>query len=356
MEISLSTPFPVTFFKAASALACSFALSAYATEPPAPAPTAPQTLDKIVISGEQPGPGLWKISKGGNVLWILGAQSPMPQKLTWRAKGIEKIISQSQEILGEPGGVSISPSKIGWFTTLTMAPSLLSARENPDGKKLRDVVPAELYPRWVALRNKYIDDHSTNNEEMPVESYRPVFAALELYNQALKKNGYTQSSLVWPVIRAAAAKHNVKITSVMYEPDIKNPRASLRSFRESQLADLECFTKTMDRIETDLDNMRQRANAWAKGDVQSLRKIPAADQREACNNVFRNAQFLQVAGLQNVETEIENKWFAAVDHALEKNAVTFGVVSMRFLFSANDYLAKLKARGYMVEAPEGALE
>lgn len=340
------------FGKLVVALTCGLAISTHASE----AVPAPQTLDKIVVSGAAPGPGLWKVTKGTNVLWILGSQSPMPQKFTWRAKGIEKIIGESQEILGEPGGVSISPSKIGWFTTLTMAPSLLSARENPDGKKLSEVIPPELHARWVRLRDKYIDDPNTNNEEMAVESYRPVFAALELYNQALKKSGYTSSSQVWPIIRAAAAKHKVKITSLTIEPEIKNPRASLRAFRETPLPDLDCFVKTLDRIETDLNNMRRRADAWSKGDIVALRAIPATDQREACTNAFRDGQFLQIAGLQNLEKEVENNWFAAVDSALSKNAVTFGVVHLRHIFSGSDYLGKLKARGYNVEAPEGALE
>jgi hypothetical protein len=53
--------------------------------PPAPqTPAETATLETVLVTGEQPGPGLWKISRGDHVLWILGAQYPLPKKMTWR--------------------------------------------------------------------------------------------------------------------------------------------------------------------------------------------------------------------------------------------------------------------------------
>src|SRR5664279_5984796 len=41
------------------------------------APSAVGTdLDEVLITGEQSGPGLWKVSKGNHVLWILGRYGP----------------------------------------------------------------------------------------------------------------------------------------------------------------------------------------------------------------------------------------------------------------------------------------
>jgi hypothetical protein len=39
---------------------------------------ADETLDEVVVSGEQPGPGLWQVKNGANTLWILGSHSPLP--------------------------------------------------------------------------------------------------------------------------------------------------------------------------------------------------------------------------------------------------------------------------------------
>ncbi|MGV7186159.1 TraB/GumN family protein, partial [Xanthomonas axonopodis pv. bauhiniae] len=51
---------------------------------PAPAP-AVVDLEAMVVRGVQPGPGLWKVSKGDHVLWILGTLSPLPKDLEWQA-------------------------------------------------------------------------------------------------------------------------------------------------------------------------------------------------------------------------------------------------------------------------------
>ena len=52
--------------------------------PPAPAgqelEAAPTT---VVVSGKRPGPGLWKVSKDGHVMWVFALYSPLPQKMEW---------------------------------------------------------------------------------------------------------------------------------------------------------------------------------------------------------------------------------------------------------------------------------
>jgi hypothetical protein len=38
-------------------------------------------LETLVVTGVQPGPGLWRVSHEGNVLWILGTVSSLPAKM-----------------------------------------------------------------------------------------------------------------------------------------------------------------------------------------------------------------------------------------------------------------------------------
>ena len=180
--------------------------SASAQIPASPsAGEVPVVLETMAVSGEQPGPGLWKVSKGDHVLWIVGTQTPLPQKMTWRAKGIEAIVAQSQEVLSPPS-MGVSMKQIGWFTALTMLPSALQVRKNPDDAMLKDIVPAELHARWIVLRDKYVDSYDINDEEKNIEGWRPMFAALELYRKAISKSGLTSANPVWPFIREAAKK------------------------------------------------------------------------------------------------------------------------------------------------------
>ena len=305
-------------------------------------------LDTVLVSGTQPGPGMWKISKGDHVLWIVGTHSPLPVKMNWRAKNVEKIVSQSQEILGEPG-VSIGLKQIGYFNSLLLLPGILEARKNPDGAMLNEIVPPELYRRWVVLRDKFVDGYNTPDND--IERWRPMFAAYELYRGAIRQNGMSNANAVWPVINAAAKKYNVKITSLMLTPELSDPRGAMRDFKASRLDDLACFEKTIERVETDLEAMKQRANAWAVGDVNVLRKLPESDQGAACAAAFRQASFLKKLGPADIEAQVDRAWLDGVEKALESNKVTLTALSINKLIAADGYLAKLKARRFAVEEP-----
>ena len=60
-------------------------------------------LETVLVVGPQPGPGLWKVSKDGNVLWILATYGPLPEKLAWQSRQVERILAESQELYTEPG-------------------------------------------------------------------------------------------------------------------------------------------------------------------------------------------------------------------------------------------------------------
>ena len=60
---------------------------------------APPMVDNpstVLVVGQRPGPGMWKISKGDHVLWVFATYSPLPVKMQWRSQQVEAIISQSQ--------------------------------------------------------------------------------------------------------------------------------------------------------------------------------------------------------------------------------------------------------------------
>ena len=344
-------------------MTCAFCVpvAAATIEPSDPQPatkvqsSAPVVMDKMTISGEQPGPGLWRVSKGDHVLWIVGTQTPVPRNMTWRARGVESIVSQAQEILTEPS-ISVSMKQIGFFTALFLLPSAMEARKNPDGATLRDVVPANLYRRWLVLRDKYIGEYKIDDEENDIERWRPMFAALRLYSRAIDHSGLTTTSPVRKVIDEAAKKYKVKTTEVAYRSAINEPRAALNEFKSTRLADLDCFARTIERVETDVDAMRSRANAWAKGDVKAIRNLPDTDQRAACEDAVRNATFMKTLGVQNFPALIETLWLEAVDAALTRNAVTLASLPIARLLAADGYVAKLKARGYTVQEPDSAVD
>ena len=94
-------------------LAAFVALLAAGASAQAPAPIADDAPpDEIVVTGEYPGPGLWKVTRAdepaGHTLWIIGDPPPLPKRLAWKSTAVEAVVLRSQEILRDTG-VTMKP-------------------------------------------------------------------------------------------------------------------------------------------------------------------------------------------------------------------------------------------------------
>lgn len=313
--------------------------------PPAPAPAASvANLEAVVVSGIVPGPGLWRVSKGDHVMWVLGTLSPLPKHMQWKTDEVDDVIAHSQEVLMAPS-MSIKP-KTNFFGKLFLLPSLVGARKNPDGVTLQQAVPAEDYARWIVLKQKYI------GSDRGIESWRPLFAGVELYDKAIDRTGLNSSGGVKDMIRDLAKNHGVKVTTPRYEMVIEEPRAAVKLFKSSPMDDRACFSRMLTTVDTGLGEVAARANAWAVGDIEALRNLPMNDLRDACMQAITGASFAEKLGFKDVPQHVEATWLAAVDRVMSSNAQTFALLPMEDILSSNGLLAKLKARGYSVEAPD----
>lgn len=314
-------------------------------EPQASDADAIVDLQEMVVIGVQPGPGMWKVSNDeGHVLWILGTLNPLPNKMQWRSDDVEAVIASAQEIISSPK-MSMSTGQ-GMLRSLLLVPSLFKARKNPDGKTLRDVVPAAEYARWQVLKQRYI------GRDAGVENWRPIFAAPELYEAAMKRAGLGQASIVGPLVEKTAKAHKVPIIAAAVEIKIPDPKQAIKEFQQTTLEDSECFSRTLTHIEVDLDNMRARANAWAVGDIEALKAIPSNDQYAACLAAVSQSAIAKKLGVNNLRERSLNEWQRLVEAALAKNEVTFSTLGMSVLLEQGGVLDALRAKGYTVEAPE----
>lgn len=318
-------------------------LSGYAAAAQATAAPTP-TLDTVLVTGEQPGPGLWKVTRrdSDHVLWILGTQAPLPKTIHWRTEEVEKVIAQSQEVLTD----AQADVKIGFFRTVFLLPAALGAKKNADGKTLRDILPADLYARWQPLKLRYL------GKDDGVERLRPILAANELYGKAIGKSGMTNKNALWPAIAKIAQSHRVPIKEIDVEIPVDNARQAIADFKSTagQL-DIDCLATTIARLETDLDAMRARANAWAVGDLEKLKSLPYPDQRTACLNALAaNANLREK--LADAKRRIQNEWLDAAEAALWTHASTFAVLPIPDLIRADGRLALMRAKGYVIEEPQ----
>jgi uncharacterized protein YbaP (TraB family) len=308
-----------------------------------PLPPGAVIAETVVVTGVQPGPGMWKVKKGENTLWILGTISPLPKDIVWESREVEAVIAQSQAVLASPS-VTLKTDR-GFFGNLMLVPSLLKARKNPDGKELNEVLPADIYARWEVLKAKYI---GSNNS---VEEWRPIFAAQELYNKGVEKSDLSFENRVWPVVTKAAEKNKIPVLPSKVEVVLEEPKKAIKEFSAGELNDTECFSKTMQLLETDIRNMVMRGNAWAIGEVAILKSLPFTNNTQACINAFLNTGMVQKRGLGDLGERQAAKWMATAETALNTHRSSLAVLPMSELIKDNGYLSRLKAKGYTIEEP-----
>src|SRR5688572_24961711 len=213
---------------------------AWAQDPPAEAP-----LDEVVVNGEFPGPGMWKVTRpndaDAHVLWIIGDPWWLPKRLKWKSKDIEATVRASQEILAD-SGLNVTPDqKVGFFRGVTLVPAALKARHNPDDAKLAEVLPADVYERWLVQKKRHL------GRESGVENWRPLFAADKLRKAAFKDLQIRTDSAVWEVVRPMAKANKIPVTTPLLKFTFKRSelRDRIKEFARESLADLDCFTTTL---------------------------------------------------------------------------------------------------------------
>jgi len=325
----------------------SWAQSPDATIPADPltaaADEAPAAPEQILVVGQKPGPGMWKVSKGDHVLWIFATYAPLPKNMQWRSHEVEAAIARSQEYLAPPGAKAAP----GFFKAVSLLPHLIGVRKNPDGARLRDLMPPEEYARWTEMKTKYMPDNDDAERE------RPVFAAESLARAARRQAGLDNDQAVYKRIAELVKKNKLKHTTSVVDLPMDNAGTMLKNFKKTTLKDVACLSKTMATLETDIAESSARANAWAKGDLEAIRKLDFVEREQACfGSVFDSAIFDSEPAFKNMRVLMRQKWVAAAENALANNASTFALMTMKDVLAPDGVMPALAAKGYTIEQPE----
>jgi hypothetical protein len=318
-------------------------------------------FDAVLVTGEVPGPSLWKVTHGDHTMWVLGIIQPLPKKLQWRSKYLEEIIGHSQEVI--TAGRTNVDIDVGFMEGMKSIPNIMRMRRNPDDATLADVLDPDVYAKWSVLKTKYIGRSDS------IERLRPYYAAQKLQEGALEKSGMSVETEVWPTVRKIAKRHRVKITLPDVDMKVKIDHASemMKDLVTIPIDDRDCFRTTIEQLEDDLATKKARANAWAVGDLVALRELYGMPQTVNCMQVVRTAlaahegstakysahDAMAKAQAENANgrLEVERRWLAAVEAALDHNQSTFAVLSMYDVVNQKGRLALLREKGYAVEAP-----
>ena len=335
--------FPLRMLSLATLLSCFGAFPALAQDAASAEPI--RDVAPVVVSGVLPGPGLWKVSKDDHVMWVLGTQAPLPRRMQWRSAQVEAVLADSQELIYAPV-MGLTVEADGFFRRLFLLPKVFGARKNPDGETLRDLLPEALYARWAPLRERYL------GRGRKAERMRPVFAAGELWDEALDDNDLVAGGIVGPVLARAVEVHGLRETRPMWVLRNTDAKALLAEIEHTQLNDLQCLEATVQELEDGPDRLRLRANAWAAGDLAALRALPDAGRRHACADAVFESPALRKRGGEGIDERMEALWLEAAEKALANNASTFALLPIGNLLSSEGYLAHLAERGYQVTPPQ----
>jgi hypothetical protein len=337
-------------------LVVAFALVARAVVAQSPVVAAGEPpIEEIVVNGEFPGPGLWKVTRAGepagHTLWIIGDPPPLPKRMAWKSTAVEAVVLRSQEILRDTAVTMKPDEKIGFFKGLSLLPSALKARKNPNAVKLVDVLPPEIYSRWLVQKRRFLGSDSG------IESWRPLFAADKLRKEALADLGLRDGGMVWDVVGELAKRHRIRVTvpTLAFSIRTSEIKSRIRQFSQESLPDVECLARTLDYTEalSQRDVEAARARAWATADLDALEKLPALPSpRLACITAILGSQFAQELLPPDLPAQAQARWVAEAERALRDNETTFAIVPLGKLMSDDGYVARLRARGYVIDVPE----
>jgi len=253
------------------------------------------------------------------------------------------VIARSGQVLLPPG--VMFDADVGFFGKVALLPSIWKGMRNEDGAELNDVLAPAVYARWLAVKQRYLP------RDGGIERKRPMFAAMELQSAAMKSIGLGQRKIVWPVVDAAAKAAGITPTPTTWKVKIDDPKAAVREFREGGIDDTACLERTVALIEHDLPTLVERANAWAVGDIDALRRSPYEDAGSACLQAVTESGFVRNRGYGDLRARVRQHWLSIAEAALQRNEETFAMLPVDRLLEADGYLAQLQGRGYEVESP-----
>ncbi len=293
-------------------------------------------LATVRVNASLGGPAMWRVSGDGHVLWVLGIVQIVPKKLTWQSHNIASVMVHAQELIKPPkANFRVFTLKLLWWKS-----AVRDAAKNPGHATLVDVLPPSMFSRWRMLWGKF------GNGSTSIERFNPTYVQAILYHRFLKSSGLQSNRSVVQEISKLAQKYNVRVVKADYVMRIPHPKRLLIASAKGG-NDLPCFSATLDFVQHDLNKIKVRANAWATGDIDTLR-IAKLVERSSCNAWHKS---LRKYGTGDVPKRLRSIWLSAAESALRKNEVTIAILPMSELLKKNGYLAALRAQGYKVEPP-----
>jgi hypothetical protein len=168
----------------------------------------------------------------------------------------------------------------------------------------------------------------------------------------------------WPLRRSVTSAHSTLTidgapvalgTDAVVTFPTDGLKDKIREFSRQPLADLECFSATLDLTEalSDTATEERRARAWATADLETLESLPPLPNPYVpCAMAVLSSEVAKEIIPTDIREQLYSSWMEAAVKSLSANETTLAIVPLGKLTRKGGYLERLRARGYQIEAPK----
>src|SRR5208282_1327336 len=165
-----------------------------------------------------------------------------------RSKQVEQVLDNTNLVL-VPKPLEIGIVRILWLLITERKVLMVHG-----GKRLKDVLPANLYTRFALQRARYTNDSDK------WERFRPIIASAFLQQAAFHQVGLSARIDLGAAVRSLAKKHGVRVEEVKIAGvgDVIEALKTMQPATENT-----CVEASLVTIESGLPRLMDRAQAWA---------------------------------------------------------------------------------------------
>jgi hypothetical protein len=333
------------------ALACLAAMAVALAQDGAPGFEAAtyDELEQVTIFGEQT-PPLWKLSKKGNVLWILGTVRPQLRGRPLTSQRLDQLIASAQQVI-IPGPAYVASPGI---TVMKNA-----------------VIP------WGADAVKWVVRTESWRGGDGIDFLRPTYAWEALRRAAMDRHGLASYDLE-SVVGEIAKKHNVPVKKLHQGREVimvwnADPVVDSIDAKKGDVSaiingidygDIGCLKANLALLDPVMEMRKVQARAWARGDLEGMNKADSGIRLRDCVTELvaavsggrlpgsidaKKAQDRYREADRDSNREVQGYWMSAVQDSVKKNKVTFSILPIDRLLAEDGYLAALRKKGFVLE-------
>lgn len=280
-------------------------------------------VDALVVDAKLPGPAWWKISDGDTTIYMLGVLQALPRGQGWDTGVLERRLDGAFALILPPEG------KAG----IGDLPAALALRGKLKSKAPLDAEVGDLAPKLVRARA------TLGKKPDAYGGWNPLGAGIMIAGD-YRKTLRLEADEPERTIQRLARKHGVKGRPAATYKVMPLIKTAVRD--HSREAGLICLEGVLDEVNAGTGTARTAAKAWAEGDVRGAISGPRNFQR--C--------LLALPGMADLQRQGNHDEVEALSAAMKTPGHAVAIFGIRGLVARGGVLDQMRARGFVVTAPE----